>query len=90
VLVAPLIILKVPGFPGAGIEQNAPQALTYGWVLQFGYALLPYILARALLHGTAYAFWLVSLVPILVQLWQIFRAGQVQFESATTAPELAE
>lgn len=128
VLVAPLIILKVPGFPGAGIEQNAPQALIYGWVLQFGYALLPYILARALLpaerparpfgnwlslatvhlggmclwasifinhlqallHGTAYAFWLVSLVPILVQLWQIFRAGQVQFESATTAPELAE
>lgn len=47
VLVAPLIILKVPGFPGAGIEQNAPQALIYGWVLQFGYAMLPYLFARA-------------------------------------------
>ena len=46
VLVAPLIILKVPGFPGAGIEQNAPQALIYGWVLQFGYALVPYLFAR--------------------------------------------
>ncbi len=46
VLVAPLIILKVPGFPGAGIEQNAPQALIYGWVLQFGYAIIPLIFRR--------------------------------------------
>lgn len=49
VLVAPLIILKVPGFPGAGIEQNAPQALIYGWVLQFGYAVLPYLFTRVFL-----------------------------------------
>jgi cytochrome c oxidase cbb3-type subunit I len=49
VLVAPLIILGVPGFPGAGIEQNAPQALIYGWVLQFGYAFLPYFFRRAFL-----------------------------------------
>ncbi len=48
-MVAPLIILGVPGFPGAGIEQSAPQALIYGWVLQFGYALLPYLFARFLL-----------------------------------------
>ncbi len=48
VLVAPLILLKVPGFPGAGIEQNAPQALIYGWVLQFGFALIPYLFARLL------------------------------------------
>jgi hypothetical protein len=46
VLAAPLIILKVPGFPGAGIEQNAPQALIYGWVLQFGYGLIPYVFRR--------------------------------------------
>jgi len=128
VLVAPLIILKVPGFPGAGIEQNAPQALIYGWVLQFGYALLPYVLARALLptqgparlggnwlslgtvhlggvflwasiflrdyqgllHGTAYVLWAVSLAPMLVQLWQIFRSGLDQLEPATTVAELAE
>ncbi len=49
VLVAPLIITGVPGFPGVGIEQNAPQALIYGWVLQFGYAVLPYFFARFLL-----------------------------------------
>jgi hypothetical protein len=49
VMVAPLIILGVPGFPGAGIEQNAPQALIYGWVFQFGFALLPFLFSRAFL-----------------------------------------
>lgn len=49
VLTAPLIILGVPGFPGAGIEQNAPQALIYGWVLQFGYAFMPYFFSRMFL-----------------------------------------
>ena len=49
IFVAPLILLEVPGFPGAGIEQNAPQALIYGWVLQFAYGLLPYLLGRLLL-----------------------------------------
>jgi cytochrome c oxidase cbb3-type subunit 1 len=49
VLVAPLIIAGVAGFPGAGIEANAPQALIYGWVLQFAYAVLPYLFARAFL-----------------------------------------
>ncbi len=48
VMVAPLIILGVPGFPGAGIEQNAPQALIYGWVLQFGYAIIPLVFRRML------------------------------------------
>lgn len=48
VLVAPLIILEVPGFPGAGIEQNAPQALIYGWVLQFAYGIIPLIVQRTL------------------------------------------
>jgi len=48
VLVAPLIILRVPGFPGAGIEATAPQALIYGWVLQFAFALLPYFVSRFL------------------------------------------
>lgn len=47
VMIAPLILFKVPGFPGAGIEANAPQALVYGWVMHFGYALLPYLLNRA-------------------------------------------
>jgi cytochrome c oxidase cbb3-type subunit I len=49
VLVAPLIILKITGFPGAGIEQNAPQALIYGWVLQFSYAFIGYFFYRLFL-----------------------------------------
>ena len=53
VLVAPLIILGVPGFPGAGIEQNAPQALIYGWVLQFAYALIPFLVRRNFLPDSA-------------------------------------
>jgi cytochrome c oxidase cbb3-type subunit I len=53
VLVAPLIIAKVPGFPGAGIESNAPQALVYGWVLQFAYAILPFYFARIFLRERA-------------------------------------
>lgn len=50
VLVAPLIILGVPGVPGADIEATAPQALVYGWMLQFLYAAVPYFVARWLLH----------------------------------------
>jgi hypothetical protein len=44
VLVAPMIIL---GLLEAGpVESIAPQALIYGWVLQFGIALIPYIARR--------------------------------------------
>ena len=112
VLVAPLIIARVPGFPGAGIEQNAPQALVYGWMLQFGYAILPYFFTRiflpheqprlggswfslvathvggfvfwsgiflldyqGLLQGVAYALWVASLLPILLDIWRIVRRG---------------
>lgn len=47
VLVAPLILL---GFIKAGpVESTAPQALIYGWVMQFGIAVIPYILRRLIL-----------------------------------------
>ena len=117
VLIAPLIILKIPGFPGAGIEASAPQALIYGWVLQFGYALLPYTFRRALqpgeparlggswlsliaihlgsaclwasifagplqaaLNGIAYAFWALSMLPVLFELGRIIRNGMSGLE----------
>ncbi|MBK8137860.1 MAG: hypothetical protein IPK52_18950 [Chloroflexi bacterium] len=51
VLIAPLIILQVPGFPGAGIEQSAPQALIYGWVLQFGYGMIPLLFRHIFMPG---------------------------------------
>lgn len=54
VMVAPLILLGVRGIPGATIEANAPQALVYGWILQFGFAMVPFFFWRTFLpHETA-------------------------------------
>lgn len=53
VLVAPLILAGVSGIPGADVEATAPQALIYGWMLQFMYAVAPYFLARWLLGERA-------------------------------------
>jgi hypothetical protein len=36
-----------PDISSAGIEQTAPQVLIYGWMLQYGFALLPYLLRKA-------------------------------------------
>jgi hypothetical protein len=47
VMVAPLILLGV--LAGGPIEATAPQALIYGWVLQFGIALIPFIARRLIL-----------------------------------------
>lgn len=46
VLATPLIVILSPGFSLAGVEQTAPQVLIYGWMLQFGYAMIPYLLRR--------------------------------------------
>jgi hypothetical protein len=48
ILFAPFVLFQVPGVPGLRIEANAPQALIYGWVLQFGFAFVPYGLARVM------------------------------------------
>ncbi|MCB9151029.1 MAG: hypothetical protein H6641_19910 [Caldilineaceae bacterium] len=122
VLVAPLIILGVPGFPGMGIEATAPQALIYGWVLQIGYALIPYLASRYIadeakpqlggnwlslvtvnigsalvwasifilawqniLHGTAYVFYVVSMIPVVIQLGQIMHGWFNEMEQRTLA-----
>jgi len=83
VMVAPLIILGVPGFPGAGIEQNAPQALIYGWVLQFGYAIIPLVFRRMLtpkappkLGGNWFSLIAVHLGGVLLWLGIFLQAAQ--------------
>ena len=44
IMMAPFIMM---GFlKGGPIESTAPQALIYGWVLQYGIALIPYIARR--------------------------------------------
>lgn len=47
-MAAPFILMGAPNFPAAVVEQNAPQALIYGWALQFGFAVGPYVLRRLL------------------------------------------
>ncbi|MCB0034263.1 MAG: hypothetical protein KDE51_09600 [Anaerolineales bacterium] len=117
VMVAPFVLLELSGVPGGAIEAMAPQALIYGWVLQFGIAIIPYFFMRSFtpeqtpqlggnwlsfgalniggvvlwmsifllpwrpfLHGTAYLLWAVALVPVVMQLWQIVKAGLGRFE----------
>jgi hypothetical protein len=41
---APFIVFKI--LESGPIESTAPQALIYGWVLQYGIALIPYIARR--------------------------------------------
>ena len=110
VVVAPLIVLNAPNFPVAQFEQNGGPILVYGWMLQFSYALMPYLFNRAIkpedparlggswfslatvhvggvffwlglmfaayqpaLHGTAFAFWALSLWPVMVSLGRTVR-----------------
>ncbi|MCA9996633.1 MAG: hypothetical protein KDE56_12830 [Anaerolineales bacterium] len=49
ILMAPFVLFEIPGVPGPTIEATAPQALIYGWMLQFGFAILPYFFTRILL-----------------------------------------
>jgi hypothetical protein len=44
VMMAPFLLLGI--LEAGPIESTAPQALIYGWVLQFGIALIPYIARR--------------------------------------------
>jgi hypothetical protein len=48
VMFAPLILTGVGNLDAAGIEANAPQALIYGWVFQFAFAIVPFLFRRAL------------------------------------------
>ena len=112
ILMSPLVLFKVARIPASTIEGNAPQALIYGWVLQFGFAVLPYLFMRlflpgeparlggtrfsllavnlgsaflwasifiqpiqATLYATGYLLWALAMLPILVDLWRIFRSG---------------
>ncbi|NKQ35115.1 MAG: hypothetical protein HF973_05800 [Chloroflexi bacterium] len=73
VLVAPFVLLGVPGLPGRTIESTAPQALIYGWLLQFTFAALPYALMRlfqpgktAELGGSWLSFWTINIGGIFL------------------------
>lgn len=48
VVVAPFIVANVDSVAVQNVEQSGAPILVYGWILQFGYALIPYLFARAL------------------------------------------
>lgn len=51
ILMAPLVLFKIAGIPTSTIEGNAPQALIYGWLLQFAFAVVPYFFMRLFFPG---------------------------------------
>lgn len=48
VVVAPLIVANVDNVAVQNVEQSGAPILVYGWMLQFGLALIPYLFARML------------------------------------------
>ena len=80
--IAPLIALFIP-LPADVIGAGAPQALVYGWTLQYGMAMVPYIFQRfffndeqAELGGTKVSFVLVNLGAVF--LWASIFAEPVR------------
>lgn len=53
VVIAPLIVANVDSVAVQSVEQSGAPILVYGWILQFGYAILPYLFARGLNRGQA-------------------------------------
>lgn len=51
VVVAPLIVANVDSAAVQNVEQSGAPILVYGWILQFGFALIPYLFARAMGEG---------------------------------------
>ena len=112
---APFILFKI--FPSGPIESIAPQALIYGWLLQFSVALIPYIArrfflkeenpqlggnwfslttatagslfvwvsifilpARGVLYGIGFILYVLTLVRLLVDLFEIAQVGLKKYE----------
>lgn len=73
---APFVIFGIESvLPADLLSLTTPQALIYGWLLQFGYAVVPYFFQRffvneepAELGGTWFSFWLVNAGAILLWL----------------------
>lgn len=83
ILSAPFVLFELGSVPGDIIEAMAPQALVYGWMLQFGIAIIPYFFAKTLiptrsatLGGTWFSFGLINLGSIF--LWISIFAGPAQ------------
>jgi len=122
---APFVIFGIESvLPAKLLETTTPQALIYGWLLQFGYAIVPYFFhrffvneeeaelggswlsfwlvnlgaiflwlgifiepVRGLLYGAAYIVWMVSFIPVLIDLWKKTKTGMAKAEIAVSHAE---
>ncbi len=122
---APFIIFGIESvLPTKSLEATTPQALIYGWLLQLGYAVVPYFFHRFFfdeekaelggtwlsfalvnlgavflwasilikpirgpLHGGAYMLWVISFIPVAIDLWKKMKTGIAQAETAVYCPE---
>lgn len=112
VVVAPLIVARAANFPVQEISGSGGPILIFGWIMQFGYALVPYLFMRffephkparlggtwlslvavhagsvlfwvslffpnveAVARASAYGFWILSGLPILIALWKSLHSG---------------
>jgi cytochrome c oxidase cbb3-type subunit 1 len=72
ILMAPFVLFGIGELPAAAIEGAAPQALVYGWLLQFGTAVVPYFFQRYLLGDEHAALGGTRLSFVLINLGGIF------------------
>jgi cytochrome c oxidase cbb3-type subunit I len=121
VVVAPLIVARATNFPVQEVAGSGGPILVFGWILQFGYALAPYLFTHffepdkparlggtwlsllsmqvgsllfwislffpgveAITRASAYGFWILSGLPILISLWRSVRLGLHRVESSQT------
>ena len=88
-LMAPIVVFHLGSIPGERIEGTAPQALVYGWILQFGMALVPYLMDRYLLKsetpqlgGTWLSLLLVNLGSALIWMSIFIHPMEAQLQGA--------
>ena len=78
---APFVVLGIGNLPAATIEGTAPQALIYGWVLQYGMAVVPYFFQRFFFKDENAELGGTKLSLILVNLGSVFLWASIFFES---------
>jgi len=81
ILTAPIILLGIGNLPAATIERNAPQALIYGWALQYGMAVAPYFFQRFFFKDENAELGGTKLSLILVNLGGVFLWASIFVES---------
>jgi len=80
IAMAPFVVLGIGNLPADTIEATAPQALIYGWVLQYGMAVIPYFFQRFLFKNKNAELGGTKLSLILVNLGSAFLWASIFIE----------